>query len=388
MPLNYTLLMHLAINAYFWNRPNTGSGQYTRQLVYHLDCLVRDLEITLIYPQLFGQPVPQDIPPDVNIKCLPLSAGHLGKVYFEQITFPRACRNIGADIAHVPYWGSPLQSPVPLVVTVHDVTTLIVREYRREINARLYNALVSASAKAAGHIITDSQASKRDIVNHLAVLEQNVTVIYLAASLAYKPQQELLVDMTILKKYDLPDFYVLYLGGYEIHKNVTTLLMAYTYVAQALGQDYPLVLAGRKPQEASNRYPDYEGLINKLDLEDHILWAGYIDEEDKPAVYRAASSFAFVSRNEGFGLPPLEAMSCGVPVVTSNCSSLPEVIGDAGFTLDPDDERQIAGSIIATIVQENLAAELRQKGLARAANFSWEKTATETLMVYDQLVGQ
>jgi glycosyltransferase involved in cell wall biosynthesis len=388
MPLNYTLLMHLAINAYFWNRPNTGSGQYTRQLVYHLDCLVRDLEITLIYPQLFGQPVPQDIPPDVNIKCLPLSAGHLGKVYFEQITFPRACRNIGADIAHVPYWGSPLQSPVPLVVTVHDVTTLIVREYRREINARLYNALVSASAKAAGHIITDSQASKRDIVNHLAVLEQNVTVIYLAASSAYKPQQELLVDMAILKKYDLPDFYVLYLGGYEIHKNVTTLLMAYTYVVQALGQDYPLVLAGRKPQKASNRFPDYEGLISKLDLEDHILWAGYIDEEDKPAVYRAASSFAFVSRHEGFGLPPLEAMSCGVPVVTSNCSSLPEVIGNAGFTLDPDDERQIAGSIIATIVQENLAAELRQKGLARAANFSWEKTATETLMVYDQLVGQ
>ncbi|KPK07758.1 MAG: hypothetical protein AMJ56_12840 [Anaerolineae bacterium SG8_19] len=346
--------MHLAINAYFWNRPNTGSGQYTRQLVYHLDRLVRDLEITLIYPQLSGQHIPQDVPPDVNIKCLPLSAGHLGKVYFEQITFPRACRNIGADIAHVPYWGSPLQSPVPLVVTVHDVTTLIVREYRREINARLYNALVSASAKAAGHIITDSQASKRDIVNHLAVLEQNVTVIYLAASLAYKPQQELLVDMTILKKYDLPD----------------------------------LVLAGRKPQEASNRYPDYEGLINKLDLEDHIHWAGYIDEEDKPAVYRAASSFAFVSRNEGFGLPPLEAMSCGVPVVTSNCSSLPEVIGDAGFTLDPDDERQIAGSIIATIVQEDLAANLRQKGLAQAANFSWEKTATETLMVYDQLVGQ
>lgn len=380
--------MHLAINAYFWNRPNTGSGQYTRQLVYHLDRLVRDLDITLIYPRLSGQPAPQDLPPDVNIKCLPLSAGHLGKVYFEQITFPRACRNVGADIAHVPYWGSPLQSPVPLVVTVHDVTTLIVREYRREINARLYNALVSASAKAAGHIITDSQASKREIINHLAVLEQNVTVIYLAASSAYKPQQELLVDMAILKKYDLPDFYVLYLGGFEIHKNVTTLLMAYTYVSQALGQDYPLVLAGRKPQKSSNRFPDYEGLISKLDLEDHILWAGYIDEEDKPAVYRAASSFAFVSRHEGFGLPPLEAMSCGVPVVTSNCSSLPEVIGDAGFTLDPDDERQIAGSIIATIVQEDLAANLRQKGLAQAANFSWEKTTTETLMVYDQLVGQ
>lgn len=377
--------MHLAINAYFWNRPNTGSGQYTRQLVYHLNRLIEDLEITLIYPHLSGRPIPQDVPPDVNVKSFPLSAGHLGKVFFEQITFPRACRNVGADIAHVPYWGSPLQSPVPLVVTVHDVTTLIVREYRRGFFARLYNALVSASAKAADHILTDSQASKKDIVTHLAVPEQIIDVIYLAAAPAYKPEQELLVDMAILKKYELPDFYVLYLGGFEIHKNVTTLLMAYTYIAQALGQEYPLVLAGKKPKKATNRFPDYDGLINKLDLEDYIHWAGYIDEEDKPAVYRAASSFAFISRHEGFGLPPLEAMSCGVPVVASNCSSIPEVIGDAGFTLDPDDERQIAGSIIATIVQEELAAELKQKGLAQAASFSWEKTATETLLVYDRI---
>jgi glycosyltransferase involved in cell wall biosynthesis len=378
--------MHLAINAFFWNRPDTGSGQYTRQLVYHLNRLVEDLEITLIYPHPAGEPVPQNVPPGVKVKTLPLPAGHLGKVYFEQINFPRACRSVGADIAHVPYWGSPLQSPVPLVVTVHDVTTLIVREYRRGFFARLYNAFVSASAKAADHIITDSQASKKDIANHLAIPEQMMTVIYLAASPAYKPEQELLVDMAILKKYDLPDFYVLYLGGFEIHKNLTTLLMAYTYVAQALGQDYPLVLAGRRPQKSSNRFPDYDGLIHQLDLEDYVHWAGYIDEEDKPAVYRAANSFAFLSRHEGFGLPPLEAMSCGVPVVASNCSSLPEVIGDAGFTLDPDDERQIAGSIIATILQEDLAADLKQKGLAQAANFSWEKTATETLLVYDRII--
>lgn len=376
------------MNAYFWNRPNTGSGQYTRQLVYHLNRLIEDLEITLIYPQLSDQPVPQDVPPDVNVNSFPLSAGHLGKVYFEQITFPRACRSVGADLAHVPYWGSPLQSPVPLVVTVHDVTTLLVREYRRGFFARLYNALVSASAKAADHIITDSQASKKDIVSYLAVPEQIIDVIYLAAAPAYKPEQELLVDMAIIKKYNLPDFFVLYLGGFEIHKNVTTLLMAYTYVAQALGEDYPLVLAGKKPKKSSNRFPDYNSLIGKLDLEDYIHWAGYIDEEDKPAVYRAASSFAFISRHEGFGLPPLEAMSCGVPVVASNCSSIPEVIGDAGFTLDPDDERQIAGSIIATIVQEELAAELMEKGLAQAANFSWEKTATETLLVYDRVISR
>ena len=377
--------MHLAINAYFWNRPDIGSGQYTRQLVYQLDQLVSDLDITLVYPLRAGDPAPQSVPAQVKVEYVPMRAGHLGKVYFEQVSFPRTCRAIGADIAHVPYWGSPLQSPVPIAVTVHDLTTQLVREYRRGLNARLYNALVSASARAAGHIVTDSQASKRDIVKHLAILEHDVSPIYLAASPSYSPETDLLLDMAILKKYDLPDFYVLYLGGYEIHKNVTTLLRAYTYVTQALGEDYPLVLAGKRPVKASNHFPDYDALIVQLDLQNHIHWAGYIEEDDKPALYRGASSFAFVSRHEGFGLPPLEAMACGVPVVTSNCSSLPEVVGDAGFSLDPDDERQIGGSIIATIVQEDLAVELKQKGLAQAANFSWEKTATETLMVYDRL---
>jgi glycosyltransferase involved in cell wall biosynthesis len=153
-----------------------------------------------------------------------------------------------------------------------------------------------------------------------------------------------------------------------------------------LGEDYPLVLAGKRPDGGSPHVPDYESLISRLGLADFVHWAGYIDEEDKPAVYRGAQSFVFPSRYEGFGLPPLEAMACGVPVVASNSSSLPEVIGEAGFALDPNDERQMGGSIIATVVQEELAAELKQKGLEQAARFSWEKTATETLLIYTKVM--
>lgn len=377
--------MHLAINGYFWNRPNTGSGQYTRQLVYHLNRMVSDLEITLIYPQTDDTSEPEKVPPGIRVQTAPTRPGHLGKVYFEQHLFPRACREVGATIAHVPYLGSPLQSPVPLVVTIHDLTTLLVREYRRGLRSRLYNALVSASAREAGHIITDSLASKGDVISRLKVPEGRVTAIYLAAGTEYKPDNEFLLDMAILKKYDLPDSYILYLGGYELHKNVTTLLSAYSYVAQALGEDYPLVLAGRRPAGPSAHYPDYDGHLERLGLSDRVQWVGYIDEQDKPAIYRGATTFVFVSRREGFGLPPLEAMACGVPVVASNGGSLPEVVGEAAFTIDPDDARQIGGSIIATIIQEELAAEMKQKGLAQAATFSWEKTATETLLVYDRL---
>ena len=378
--------MHVALNGYFWNRPFTGSGQYTRQLLYHLNRLISDLDITLIYPQIAGEPEPEALPPSVKVKLVPLRPGHVGKVMFEQRDFPRACAAVGADLAHVPYWGSPLRSPVPLVVTVHDLTTLHVPEYRRSLGARLYNALVTASAKGADHVITDSFSSKLDIIDHLHIAEKDVTAVYLATTPEYTPTENSLVDMAVLRKYDLPDFYVLYLGGYEIHKNVMNLLHAYTYVAKALGTDYSLVLAGRKPTQVTETFPDYAGYIERVGLAKHVRWIGFVDEADKPVLYRNAETFVFPSRYEGFGLPPLEAMACGTAVVASDSGSLIEVIGDAGFAIDPDAPREMAGAIIATIMQDNLAAELRQKGLAQAAKFSWEKTATETALVYDEVI--
>lgn len=376
--------MHVALNAYFWNRPNTGSGQYIRQLVYHLNRLVSDLDITLIYPQIPGAtPELEQVPPSVKVKAVPTRPGHLGKVWFEQVGFPRSCKQIGATVAHVPYWGSPLSAPVPVVVTIHDLTTLLVREYRRGLKARLYTALVSAAARGASHILTDSQASKRDILTHLALPDDKVTVVYLAAAAQFTPQANLILDRAIRQKYNLPDFFTLYLGGYETHKNVITLLHAYTYVAQALGTDYPLLLAGRKPEQPGPSYPDYDEYIRQARLEEHVRWLGYVAEEDKPSLYRETMCFVFPSRQEGFGLPPLEAMACGTPVVTTNASSLPEIAGSAAFAVDPDDARAMAGAIISVLIEDSLADDLRRRGPVQAKQFSWEKTATETLMVYD-----
>ena len=378
--------MHLAINGFFWNQPHTGSGQYTRQLVTHLSKLVSDLRITLVYPESSDQNGPENPPENVEIKLVKVRPGQLGKVHFEQILFPRACKAAAADIVHVPYWGGPLQSPAPLVVTIHDLTTVLYREYRRGVKTRLYNALVSAGARSASHIITDSKASRGDIVEYLGIREERITSIYLAAGEEFKPEPDLLLDMAIARKYELPEEYILYLGGYGPHKNVKALLKAYSYVRKALGTDYPLVLAGAKPEKQSKSSLYYEGLIAKLELEEVIHWAGFVDEQDKPTLYRGAASFAFPSLHEGFGLPPLEAMACGTPVVASNRSSLPEVIGSAGFTLDPDDYRGMGGSIIATVVQEELAEEMRRKGLEQAAKFSWERTVAETVVVYQKVV--
>lgn len=379
--------MHVALNAYFWNRPHTGSGQYTRQLVHHLRRLAPDLAITLVYPQAPGEPPPDAVPPGVGVAVVAVRPGHLGKVSFEQRGFPAACARAGATLAHVPYFAPPLRSPVPLVVTIHDLTTLLVPYYNSGVRARLYNALVSAGARGAAHVLTDSEASKGDIVSHLGIAASDVTVVYLGVGPQFTPRaSNSLVEMAVRRKYDLPDFYVLYLGGYEVHKNVVTLLHAYSYVAGALGEDYPLLLAGRKPSAAPPTFPDYDDIIARAGLGKYVRWIGYVDEEDKPLLYRSAEVFVFPSRHEGFGLPPLEAMACGTPVVASDGGSLPEIIGPAGFAVDPDDVRNMAGAIIAIVMQEPLAADLRRQGQEQAARFTWENTAVETLKVYDRVV--
>ena len=377
--------MHVAINAYFWNQPYTGSGQYTRQLVYHLNRFISDLQITLVFPRVDGSVSAEKTPPAVQVKNVSLPPGNKGKVIFEQILFPRACREVGASLAHVPYWGGPLHSPVPLVVTVHDLTTLLVPEYRRGLQARLYNSLVSAGARVADHIITDSFFSKLDIIDHLHIPEEHVTAIYLAAGPQYSTAENSLTDMAVLRKYDMPDFYVLYLGGYILHKNVTTLLAAYTYVAKALGEDYPLILAGNKPEQVSAVFPDYDALIKQFGLQKYVRWVGPIDQEDKVVLYRNAETFVFPSRFEGFGLGPLEAMACGTPVVTTNSTSLPEVVGTAAFTVNAEDAREMAGAIIASVIEDKLRADMKRKGLQQVAKFSWQTTATETALIYDRI---
>lgn len=383
-------LMNVGINGYFWHQSDTGSGQYLRQLVYYLNRYVSDLGVVLVLPVAAGTPsaqqVEEGIPPSVRVVRVAVRAGELGKVWFEQWGFPRACQEAGVDIAHVPYWGAPLRSAVPLVVTIHDVIPLLFPAYRRTAASRLYFALVSASARGASHVITDSGASRDDIVRLLGVAAERISPIYLGVGGDYTAEDNLLLDMAVQQKYGLPDEFVLYLGGYALHKNVHRLLLAYSYVKQGLGMDYPLVLAGRKPSPVPPQFPDYEAYIDKLGLGELVRWIGYVDEADKPAVYRAASTFVFPSAYEGFGLPPLEAMACGTAVVATTAPGLAEAVGDAAMGVEPGDERQLGGAIIATLIQENLADDLREKGLARAQEFTWERTMGETVGVYARVL--
>lgn len=381
--------MHVAFNGWFWNQPQVGSGQYIRNLMTALQKIAPDLVMTLVVPDFMTEL--ESVPENVNIAYANTRfKGHLQKIWFEQKGYPQVVRQVGADIAHVPYWGAPLSSkPARLVTSVLDLIPLILPEYRGGTGAKFYTSLVSATAKGSAHVITLSEASKADIVQHLDIPAEKITPTYLAADDRFHPATSSMEDEAVRRKYDLPDEFVLYFGGFDIRKNVHNLLLAWTYVGPSLGQQVPLVLAGNQPKEwGTPRFPDLRKYAQELDIEQYLAWLGEIAEADKPALYRLAKAVVFPSRYEGFGLPPLEAMACGTPVIAANVSSIPEVTGDAAYLVPHDDARQIGAAILAVVVQDDLHDHLANAGRGQATNFSWRKTAQKTLQVYQQVMEQ
>jgi glycosyltransferase involved in cell wall biosynthesis len=376
--------MRVAINAWFWNSPTTGSGQYTRKLVEHLAALQSGLEILLITPKGLGFRVFRSEEPDASSLTPP--TGNLRKVWFEQIAFPCACRVLGADVAHVPYWAPPMNPGIPTVVTIHDLIPLLLPQYRGGPLVRLYTALVSRTARRAAPVLTDSEASKRDIISYLGLPEERVRVIYLAADGRYAPTPTP-DDATVRARYGLPERYVLYLGGFDARKNIATVLDAYHRAAPSIGECWPLVVAGSLPERDTPFAPDPRRLAREQGMDERFV--RFVDspaDADKPALYRGAAAFIFPSRYEGFGLPPLESLACGTPVVGGDVSSIPEIVGDAGVLLPPDDAQGMAEALICLATDDAFRAELGRRALAQAARFSWERTAQETLAAYGEVV--
>lgn len=376
--------MHIAFNAWFWDAPNTGSGQYIRRLVTAMKKASPDNQYTLIMPP--HNPQPDAVPDGVMVVSNGDKSGtsNLGKVIFEQRTFPAQAKAVGADIAHVPYWGSPLSCPIPVVTSVLDVVPLIYPAYAMGFGRRLYTELVSTSARGSNHIITLSESAAIDIESWLGIPEEKITAIYLAPDDRFHPQMGAEKDETVREKYNLPERFVLYLGGFDMRKRVDQALLAYTYVGEAEGNNIPLVLAGREPKWEQPLFPDMRHYASQLAIDDYVQWIGYVDEEDKPSLYRLADVFVYPSEYEGFGLPPLEAMASGTPVVTFDKDIFDEILEDGAYLVE--NVRGMAGAIIALLLQQPLRDTMINQGLAQATKYNWRKTAKETLTVYETVL--
>jgi glycosyltransferase involved in cell wall biosynthesis len=384
--------MHVVVNGWFWNRPDTGSGQYVRECIVALAALAPDVRLTIIVPQKSqrqdapsaeGKRQEVGLPSNCILHPASCNLSDWDKLHFEQFTFPRLCRELGADLAHVPYWGSPLGPNVPTVVSILDLIPLLLPEYRGGPLVRAYTGLVKAAAMNAKLVLTISESSRRDIVKHLDIPESRVRVTYLAAGSHYSPRRDPVDDAALRRHHpDLPHDYVLYLGGFDARKNIETLLQVYTWTQDTLGHDFPLVVAGQLPDAHRGLFHDPRVIAKALDVEDVVRCIGAVAEEDKPALYRGATAFLYPTHYEGFGLPALEALACGVPVVGSNASSVPEIVGEAGMLVEPDDARSMAGALVAVVTDDELHEKLSSAAVEQARKFSWEKCARETLQAY------
>ena len=371
--------MRVGINGLFWES-KTGSGQYTRCLVRELMAL--ETEYTLILPH--HKPGTED--PHHRL-ITPFSKNEkLAKVWFEQISFPRACQ--GMDVAHVPYFAPPLYPSTPTVVTIHDLIPLILPAYKGSILVQLYTRLVSSAAKRAQAIITDSHSSKRDMIDLLKIPGERVQVIPLAADERFISGAGTAQLDQVRRKYGLPQEFLLYLGGFDQRKNMNTLFKGFKGVKERLGDRCPLVIGGALPRKDTPFFPHPRRLAEEAGVSDSVRFIGWVPEEEKPALYGLATLFLYPSLYEGFGLPPLEAMACGTPVIVSNAASLPEVVDNGGVLVDPQDPAAWAEAIVALLTSPQRREELSATSVEQARKFSWRKTARETLEVYKQVAAK
>jgi len=380
--------MRIGFNGLFLGRDATGSGQYARHLLQALLELDEGSEFWVFKPQERKTSGELDSGSDTAAPVrhvATLTGGrwrNLDKLWFEQVAFGRACRRARVDLCHVPYFASPVLSKVPTIVTIHDLIPLLLSEYRSSLAVKLYTLLVSAAARRADLIITDSQHSKQDIVAHLGIDRDRVRAIYLAAA----PSCGVISDAAMLaharQQYGLPKRYILYLGGFDRRKNLEVLLRAYARLLAMLDDAPPLVVAGRLPNEDTALFPNPRRMARELAVDARVIFTGWVAEEDKAALYSGALFFAFLSIYEGFGLMPLEAMACGTPVLAARAASLPEIVGPGGVLVDPTDVDEVAQKMAALVRDAEGRERLAAEALKQAARFDWKQTAEATLRAY------
>ena len=273
----------------------------------------------------------------------------------------------------------PLRT-IPTVLTVHDLVFRRLPEHHKSLNRWYLNSTLPLYCRRASHIITISECSRRDLVAAYGLPPEKITVIYEAADPRFRIQLPGAVA-DVRARYGLPDRYLLFVGTIEPRKNLGRLLAAFESI-HAEGLSDGLVIVGRRGW----LYDDFFTRLERSPARDAVIFPGYAPDEDLPAIYAGAQALVFPSLYEGFGLPVLEAMACGTPVAASSASSIPEVGGEATLYFKPTNVEEIIETTRRLLRDAALREEMRARGLAQAARFSWERAATETLNIYNRLL--
>lgn len=289
------------------------------------------------------------------------------------------------DLFHVPYFSFPLLYRGRLVLTIHD---LFYSKFPRCFPSRTarwsYPLMIRAAARRPTRLITGSYHAQRDLIDLLHVAPERICVIYHGKGREFQPVEDRQEIGRVCRKYGLQQPFVLYVGAAAPHKNVRLLLRAFAQMKASLREQHQLVLAGERNQESRVWERDSEA----LGIRPQVLFPGFVEAADLPAVYSAAAVLVFPSLHEGFGLPPIEAMACGTPVISSTATSLPEVLGGAALFFPPHSEGALRAKLEQVLRDQGVRDRLRAQGLARAAQFSWTRSAEQTRQVYRDCVAE
>jgi glycosyltransferase involved in cell wall biosynthesis len=286
----------------------------------------------------------------------------------------------GLDVIHWTDFIPPFHYRRPSVITVHDLHFLLYPHFLTRDSARYYG-LIDRAVRRANHIIAVSEATKQDLIRLTGTPNNKISVIYEAAESIYFPVQDQEALEHIRTQYHLSDKYILFVGTIEPRKNLKTLIRAFDILLKNYKPQVNLAIVG-KPGWL---YEDVYQLVEELSLHDTVKFLGHVPTADLPLLYNASQMLILPSFYEGFGLPPLEAMSCGIPVVVSDTSAMPEVVGDAALRVDPEDTEGFAVAMWRFLSDQDLRADMIVKGKKRAKAFSWKRAAQETSEIYRKL---
>jgi glycosyltransferase involved in cell wall biosynthesis len=357
-----------------------GIGTYVRNLLRYLSRLDRDSEYHIVCD---GEDCALASELGPNFKPLPTRARANSTA--DQVAIPRLLRAAGADVYHTPHAGLPLATACPSVVTIHDCVNLTFPQYApgRVSQFRAKLKMWSAAHRSA-RILTVSEASKRDILRFFSVGERKVAVIPNAIDERYGNPPAAEDIRRVRERFQLFGEFVLYAGNIRPHKNLDRLIDAFHQLRDSPRFEHVrLLIIG----DEISKYPTLRRAVHRHKLHKHVRFFGFVPDSTLAVLYRLATVFVFPSLYEGFGLPPLEAMASGTPVVTSNVSSLPEVVGDAALLIDPYDASAIADGLRQALTDADLRARLVARGLERARSYSWEQSVRRVREIYGEVAG-
>ncbi|MFZ5649812.1 MAG: glycosyltransferase family 4 protein [Bacillota bacterium] len=284
------------------------------------------------------------------------------------------------DVIHIPHYNVPYFMPKNSIVTIHDLIHFIFPEYFKGLKVKIAKMILENAVKKSCKIIVVSEATAQDLIKLFPFADSKIRIVYEAAADIFRPV--ISREIEIFKKRFGLKKYILYVGNRKLHKNLNRLLHAYSNLHKHI-VDLQLVIAGSKFMENDEvtQYKQKHGLNNIIELE-------RISDQDLIKLYCGAEALVFPSLYEGFGLPPLEAMACGIPVVVSKVASIPEVVGDAGIYVNPYDVDDITRGIYSVLINEDLRKNLRIKGFERSKMFTWKKTAQKTMAIYEEVLNE